>query len=52
MKKTTEAIEHNYTFTKIAKELNSDLSDNKKEKVLLSIFAEYRNDLINKGYVV
>jgi hypothetical protein len=52
MKKTTAQIECNYTFNKIAKELNSSLSDTKKEKVLLSIFAEYKHNLINKGYVV
>lgn len=51
MKKTTAQTEHNYTFSNLAKELKSSLSDVKKEKVLLSIFAEYRNSLINKGYV-
>jgi len=51
MKKTTVLTERNYTFSSLAKQLNSTLSDVKKEKVLLSIFAEYRNDLINKGYV-
>jgi hypothetical protein len=47
----TKQIEVNINLTTLKKELKSTLSDIKKEKVLLAIFAEYKDILTKQGYI-
>jgi hypothetical protein len=44
-------IERNITLSVLKKEVPSRLTDIKKEKVLLAIFAAYKEEIIKKGYV-
>lgn len=46
-----QQIGHNINLAEIKKSLPSTLSDIKKEKVLLAIFAEYSEMILSKGYV-